>query len=120
MSLQSVASANANPAFVVELLPPGVLNHITAFVDVVTADTGLCLIDVGLATVPFNLGTRFLSLISGHVARDAPLSWTGLVDILSDTYLYLMVEGDRNSVVRITTHRIVPAANPQFPKAFNV
>ncbi len=120
MPLRSVTSAATNQAFTIELLSPGVLNHVTAYVDTVPQDTGLTLIDVGLAIAPFTLGSRFLSLLTGHVAVDFPLSWIGLVDILPSTVIYLMVEGDRNSVVRVETHRIVSAAKPQYPKAFNV
>lgn len=114
MPLLSESSALFNAAFTVGILSPGVLNDISIFSDEVGLAVGQTLVDVGLCTLPFSLGTRQVSIVSGLIHWTRPLSWHGLLDVQPDTALYLMVSGDRNSVIRVESRRLVAGAKSQL------
>lgn len=119
MSLVSASSGSTNAAFTVALLSPGVLNHLSVYTDDPQKANFLTSIDVGLATTPFTLGTRFHSIVSGYLYWFDPLRWSGLIDIQDSTFLYLMVAGDRNNIVRVESHRLVEFAKPELGSVFS-
>lgn len=114
MPLISTTSALFNAAFFTAPLSPGVLNDVSIFSDEVGLNVAQTLVDVGLCTIPFSLGTRRTSILSGTIHWTEPLSWHGLLDIEPDTHLYLMVQGDRNSVIRVESRRLVEGAKSQL------
>lgn len=120
MSLFSATAATFNPAFSVGVLSPGVLNDISVFSDFVGLNVSFTYVDVGLATTPFTLGSRNISILSGYVHWSAPLSWHGLLDIRADTSLYLMVSGDQNSVIRVESRRLVKGAGSELRDMLDV
>lgn len=114
MALVSAIASTFNAVFTVGDLSPGVLNDISIFSDEVGAAVTFTFVDVGLCTLPFSLGSRNISIVSGYVHWSQPLSWHGLLDIRRDTALYLMIAGDQNSPVRVESRRLVKGAGSEL------
>lgn len=94
-----------------ETIGPGILTHLSVFTETPGVDPTDTWVVLSINRGGTAISNRTYLLTQGFITQQLPLTWDGLLEILSSDILYITRVGDQTTALRIVTQILNPKAD---------